>query len=295
MRVNPNPTADLIAALQQNQQLINNDLQQIASGQSINVPADNPANAAMLVRNASQTSEADQFLRSIGSTLGEMQNADSTLNSVSTTLQRAISLGVQGANGTLSDADRAAIATEVQGIQAQLVSLANLSYQGTFVFAGTATQTAPYVLDPASSSGVIYVGNAGSNNVTFGSHFTLQTNLPGSVLFSAPGSDMFQAVNDLNTSLQAGTGIDAALGEVRSAFDHVNAQRVFYGNAINQLNSQETFLHTETLQLAKQQNDLGGTDLSAVISNLVNAQTSRQATLEAIARTTQTNLFDFVK
>ena len=115
MRVNPNPTADLIAALQQNQQLINNDLQQIASGQSINVPADNPANAAMLVRNASQTSEADQFLRSIGSTLGEMQNADSTLNSVSTTLQRAISLGVQGANGTLSDADRAAIATEVQG------------------------------------------------------------------------------------------------------------------------------------------------------------------------------------
>ena len=38
-------------------------------------------------------------------------------------------------------ADRAAIATQIQGIQSQLLSLANLSYQGNYVFGGTATQT----------------------------------------------------------------------------------------------------------------------------------------------------------
>ena len=50
----------------------------------------------MLVRNAGQTAAADQFLRSITSVQGEIQNADSALNSVVTTLQRADEPGCRG-------------------------------------------------------------------------------------------------------------------------------------------------------------------------------------------------------
>jgi len=295
MRVNPNPLPDLLSALEQTEKQINSDLQQTASGQSVNVPGDDPAGAAMLVRNAGQTAEVDQFLRSVGSITGEMQSADSALNSVITALQRAISLGTEGANGTLNDSDRSAIATEVQGIQSQLISLANLSYQGTFVFAGTATQNAPYVADSTSSSGVQYEGNADVNNVTVGTHLTVQTNLPGSQLFSAPGKDMFQSIQDLIISLQSGNNISSAVNEVSSAYEHINTQRVFYGNALNQLNSQQASLNSQTTQLAQQQNEIGGADLSKVLSDLVNAQTSRQATLEAIAQTQQTNLFNYIK
>lgn len=295
MRINPNPLPDLLAALQQNEQQINSDLAEIASGQSVNVPSDDPAAAALLVQNADQTAEADQFQRSISSLSGEMQNADSALSSVVTTLQRAISLGVEGASGTLNSSDRQALAGEVQGIQSQLLSLANLSYQGQFVFAGTATQTAPYVLDSTSSSGVRYVGNSGVNTVTVGDGVSVQANLPGSELFSGGGSDMFQSIQDLMTSLQSGNNVSAAVGEVTSAYQHLNAERVFYGNAVNQLNSQTTFLNTETTQLASQQNSLGGADLSKVISDLVNSQTARQAALEAIGQTEQTNLFNYIK
>lgn len=258
MRVNPNPLPDLISAIQQTQQQINTDLQQISSGQSVSVPSDDPAAAAMLVRNAGQTAAADQFLRSIDSVQGEMQNADSTLNSVVTTLQRAITLGVEGANGTLNSSDRASIAAEVQGIQSQLVSLTNLSYQGSYVFAGTATQTAPYVLDSTSPSGVSYQGNASSNSITVGDDFTVESNMPGSQLFSSPGSDVFQAVQDLITGLQSGVNINSAVSEISTAYDHINAQRVFYGNAVNQLSSQQSFLNSETTQLAQQQDTIGG-------------------------------------
>jgi len=55
------------------------------------------------------------------------------------------------------------------------------------------------------------------------------------------------------------------------------------------------FLNNETTQLAEQQNNIAGTDLSKVISDLVNAQTARQATLEAISQTQQTNLFNYIK
>jgi len=297
MRVNPNPLPDLLAALDQTQQQINTDLAQISSGQSVSVPSDNPAAAAELVQNASQTSAADQFLRSIGSIQGEVQNADSTLNSVTTALQSAISLGVEGATGTLNDADRAAIATEVQGIQTQVLSLANLSYQGTYVFAGTANQTAPYVLDPTSPSGVSYVGNSNTNSVTLGNQFSLQTNLPGSELFSASGTDVFQALQDLISGLQSGdtTSISAAVGEVTSAANYLDTQRVFYGNAETTLNSQQTYLNSDTTELAQQQNTLGGADLATAISNLTSEETAHQATLAAVAGANQPNLFSYLK
>jgi flagellar hook-associated protein 3 FlgL len=295
MRVNPNPYTDILAAVSETQQQILTDERQIASGQSVNVPSDNPAAAAVLVRNADQTSQADQFQRSIGGIQGEIQNADATLNSVTTSLQQAISLGVEGANGTNNSADRAAIATQVQGIQSQLLSLANLSYQGNYVFSGTATQTTPYVLDPNSTSGVTYQGNTGVNRVTLGNQFSLQTNLPGSQIFSSAGGDVFQSIQDLITGLQSGTGIDTAVTELGNALNHVDGQRVFYGNALNQMTSQQTYLSTETTQLAQEQNTVGGADLTAVIGNLTTAQTSLQATLAAVGQTAHTDLFNYIK
>ncbi len=295
MRVDPNPYPDLIAAAEQTQQQINTDEQEIASGLSVNLPSDNPSAAAVLVQNAGQTSQADQFERSIGSVQGEIQSADSTLNSVTTALQQAITLGVEGATGTVNSSDRAAIVTQLQGIQSQLVSLSNLTYQGQYVFAGTASQVPAYVLDPSAPSGVIYQGNSGVNTITLGSQFSLQTNVPGSQIFSKPGNDMFQSIQDLITGMETGTGIDTAVTEVGNALNYVDSQSVFYGNALSQLNSQQTYLSSDTTELSQQQSTVAGADIPSVISNLTTAETSLQATLESIGQTANTNLFEYLK
>src|SRR6266851_4109992 len=158
MRVNPNPMPDLLAALNQTQLEAQQALREISSGRSVNVPSDNPAAAALLVENNDQATFTNGYLQSLSAVQGQLSTGDSTLSAVVAALQRAISLGVEGGNGTLSDADRTAIAVELQGIQSQLVSLGNTSYQGRFIFAGTNTATAPYVLDNTSPSGVSYVG-----------------------------------------------------------------------------------------------------------------------------------------
>jgi flagellar hook-associated protein 3 FlgL len=296
MRVNPNPYPDLLAAVAQTQQQINNDEKQLASGQSVNVPSDNPSAAALLIQYSDQTTQADQFQRSIGSIQGEMQSADAALNSVISLLQQAITLGVEGANGTVNTGDRAAITTQVQGIQSQLLSLANLTYQGNYVFAGTATRTTPYVLNPSSPSGVTYQGNTGANRVTLGTRFSLQTNLPGSQLFST-GTDMFQSVQDLITGLQSGssTAMGTAVTEIGNSLNSIDTQRVFYGNGLNQLNAQQTYLSIQVTELAQQQNTVGGANLPAVITNLTTGQTSLQATLQAMGQTARINLFDYLK
>ncbi len=295
MRINPNQTADLLAALNSVQKQRDDALLQLATSRRVNKPSDDPAAASQVIINHDRSSQADTFQSSISSINGQQQAADSALSSVVTALQRAITLGVQGGNsGTLSDANRAAIADELQGVQSELISLANLSYQGRFVFSGT-EQVTPYVVDAAEPSGVRYDGNDGVNTVTIGNGYQLQVNLPGSQMFSSTGADVFQAMSDLITAVTNNTGVDAALASVRHAFDYVTAQRVFYGNGMNQMDAQKTFLDAQKTQLSSQENTLVGADMAAAASQLVNTENARSATLAAIGRISQTTLFDYLK
>jgi flagellar hook-associated protein 3 FlgL len=295
MRVNPNSTPDLLAALARTQQEEQSAMLQIASGRRVNTPSDDPAAAAVLVQNHARAEQADQFRRSISSLQSQLQTADSTLNSVILALQRALTLGVQGANGTLSDANRASIAEELRGVQQHLLNLANTSFQGNYLFAGTATQIAPFTADISQPSGVRYNGNANLNRLTVGEGFSLPVNKPGSELFAAAGADMFQAVQDLIAAIQTGTGTDTAIGAVRMAFDSISALRSFYGNALNQLEAQQTSLNNEKLELGRQENIVGGADLATAASQLVNAQNARTAALQAAGGILRMSLFDFLK
>ena len=293
MRVNPNITADLLSALSNAEQEENTAMLQMASGRRVSKPSDDPTAAAMLVQNHSESSQADQFLSSISSVQSQLQTADSSLNSTVVALQQAISLGVEGSDGTLSDSDRASLVNELNGIQSQLISLANTSLEGKYIFAGTAVQTQPFVAD--STTGARYAGNTGVNTVDVGEGLSSQINLPGSQIFSSAGADVFQSMQDLITALQNNSGVDAAVTNLRTAFDHVTSQRVFYGNALNQLSSQQNYLNDQKLQLSSRENTLGGTDLAEATTRLLNAENARTAALEATGRIWQSTLFDYLK
>src|SRR5208337_2842321 len=295
MRVNPNPMPYLLAALNQSKLATQQATLELSTDRSVNQPSDNPNNAALLVVNNDQATFNAGYLQSISAVQGQLSTADSTLSSVVAALQQATNLGIEAANGTMSDADRAAIAVELQGIQSQLVSLANSSYEGRFVFAGTMTDKAPFVADNAVPPNVTYVGNAVVNKVSIGSGYQLNVNLPGSQLFSEPGSDVFSAVNNLIQQVQTNGDIADAVTAVGTASSYLSAQRAFYGNALNQADSQTTYLNTAKLQLAQQQNTLGAADLAAAASDLTQSQLNTQATLATMSKMTQNDLFDYLK
>jgi len=294
IRVNPYPMPDLLSALENLQQQQSTATLEMGTGSTINKPSDNPAGAAQMVQIQSASSQVDSFEQSIGSINSQLSTADSTLSSVVTVLQRAISLGVQGANGTLSDTDRSAIATELSGIQSQLLNLANTTYQGQFLFAGTAA-VQPFVADANASSGVSYKGDSGTNSVTIGNAYQVQVNLPGSQVFNGAGADVFQAIHDLINALNTNSGIPDAVTEVTNAYNYVTEQRVFYGNAMNQAQSQQTFLDTEKVNLSQQENTVAGADMATVASQLTSDETAINATLSAIGSMPRTSLFDYLR
>jgi flagellar hook-associated protein 3 FlgL len=294
VRVNPYVLNDLLAGLNSTQQLADTASLQMATGSRINKPSDDPAGAAEMVANRAQSSQADMFLRSAASITGLLQTADSTLNSVVTALQRAISLGTEGANGTLSVTDRADVANELSGIQQQLLSLANTDYQGEFIFAGTAT-VQPFVADPTSPSGVTYNGNTGSNSVRVGQNYSLQMNLPGSQLFTSASGNVFQSIADLINALESNTNIGSAVSQVSNAYTYITGQRVFYGNALNQLQSQQNFLNSDKLDLATAANTISATDMAQAATTFSQSQIALNAELAGISRISQVSLFDYLK
>jgi flagellar hook-associated protein 3 FlgL len=295
IRMNPQPLPDLLAALGQLQQQQDTATLELSTGSTINKPSDNPAGAAQLIEISQLSSQVDSFQQSIDSINGLLSTADSTLSSVTTALQRAVALGTEGANGTLSESDRVDIAAEVTGIQSQLISLANTSYQGQFIFSGT-SQVQPFAADASSASGVSYNGNDGVNTVSIGPGYDLQINLPGSQVFSGSGGDVFQSIQDLINALQTNTGISTAVTEVSTASSHISDQRVFYGNGMNQTNSQSTYLDSEKTGLSQQINSVSAADMATVATQVTSDQTAATAALEAIGRVSQLgSLFDYLR
>ncbi|HXX20293.1 MAG TPA: flagellar hook-associated protein FlgL [Candidatus Acidoferrum sp.] len=284
IRVNPDILPDLVASIEQAQQEAQTATQQMATGRSVNNLSDNPAAAAALVGNDALTSENDQYLTNLTDLQGKFQAADSALNSAVQLMTTAISVGTEGANGTLSSADRQAIAQQVQGLQQQMLALANTSYEGTYIFSGTNVTTQPFAQSSTSSSGVQYNGNDGVTTVQIGEGQSMQTNVGGDQIFTNANGNVFQALNDLANALNSGAGIDAANTEVQQAFSKLTTQRVFYGNALSQVQNSQNYLNQEQVDLSTQQNQLVGANMTQVVANESQAQTAEQAALSATAQ-----------
>ena len=295
MRISPYITQIELNAMASANQAEETALLQLTTGKRVNVASDDPSAAAREVAISSQSGDCDQFLHSIASISGELQTADSALSSGVTALQQAISLGVEGANGTLSQDDRNALASQVQSISQQMMGIANLSYNGKYVFAGTASSQPPY----AVVAGVItYQGNNTVNQVEIEAGQTIAVNQPGSQLFSAAGASVFQSLSDLATALQSSSSttddIANATNEVKAAYSQLNSARTFYGSTLNQLNAGQDFLNSEKLQLTQQTSDLIGVDINQAATNLANAETARNAALQATASIGNLSLFNYL-
>ena len=298
MRISPQTTQILLNALKSSDQAEQTALQQMTTGKRVNQASDDPSAAALEVNIAYQMDSCDQYVRSISSLNSELQTADSSLSSVVTSLQRAITLGTEGANGTMSQDNRATVAQEVSGISQQVLSIANLTYNGHYLFAGTADSQPPYVADASAPGGVAYQGNDNVNSVEIETGQSVVVSQPGSALFSASGANVFQALQDLTNALQdpdsTTDDIGNATTEVRNAYNQLTSARTFYGSTIDQMVSAEDFLDSEKVQLSQQQNSTIGVDMNVAATNLTNAEQARNATVQAASTLSSLSLMDYI-
>lgn len=290
-RVGSNSMESMLYLLQREQKQQTEALNQLSTGRSVNVASDGPAAESSFLQDSAQAMANDQYKSNINSLTSLLQTADSALGSVVSSLQRAITLGTEGATGTLGALDRKALANEILGIQDQILSLANTTYGSQYIFGGTETDTAPFVLD-SSTNTVTYDGNSNTNTVKIGDSLSIQTNVAGDAIFT----DVFTALQDLANALNSNDtdAVATANAEVQGALEQVTTSRVFYGNALNRLDTQDTYLDSYTTQIKSHEKATVGADTASVVTELSQAQTAYQATLSAMGNVAKTNLLDYL-
>jgi len=188
--------------------------EQIATGKRIVRPSDDPAGATRALGLGSQISQLDRFFAAVqdGGTL--LDRSAASVQESSDLMSQARELVVQGMNGTLSDGDRRTLATSLTQIRARLLDVANQDSNSHFVFAGTSTNTRPFVEETVSGvKQVRYTGNAEALEVQSGLDARLKTTLPGSDIYTRDDRTGTQYAG--LTGATAGTSADQGTGYVR--------------------------------------------------------------------------------
>ena len=299
MRVDPNYISNLASALNQSTGQENTLTSELSSGLRVASLSDGPVAVAQSTLLGSSIAKDDTFGQTASNVSSRMQVTDSTLGEVVTQITSALSTAVGGNNGTLNASDLASVAQTLSGIRDQVLSLANTSYQGQYLFGGSQGSTPPFTLDTSTTPATaVYNGDSNVQYVQTPSGQQIQVNLPGSAVFGAAGSGVLGALNQLISDFSNGattTALTADTGALTTALGQLSSQRSTLDSALSRLQSTSTYTQTEESQLQVAQSNLVSADPAAVATQLSQAETQHQALLSVINALGSTNLFSLMK
>jgi flagellar hook-associated protein 3 FlgL len=299
MRVDPNYISNLAAALNQSTQQENTLTSELSSGLRVASLSDGPVAVAQSTLLGSSIAKDDTFVQTASNETSRMQVTDSTLGEVVTQITSALSTAVSGNNGTLNGSNLATIAQTLSGIRDQVLSLANTSYQGQYLFGGSQGSTPPFTLDTSTNPATaIYNGDSNVQYVATPSGQNIQINLPGSAVFGAAGSGVLGALNQLISDFSGGAttaSLTVDTGALTTALGQLSSQRSTLDSALSRLQSTSTYTQTEESQLKVAQSNLVSADPAAVATQLSQAEVQHQALLSVISALGSSNLFSLMK
>lgn len=170
--------------------------QQLGTGRRVLTPSDDPVAATRALTVSQAGSVNQQYATSRTQANISLKTEEKALQSVITTIQNIQTLVVAGGNGALSDSDRAAIATELEGNYKQLLGLANSDDgNGQFLFAGFKSGTPPFA---QSGTTVQYNGDTGTQ--------LLQVDVQRQMAAGDNGQDVFLSVTGTADYVLAANG-----------------------------------------------------------------------------------------
>ena|GEM_PF-1631521 len=130
--------------------------EQLATGKIMNRPSDRPENISQLLSVKGALSYMEQHNRNLDDGLSYLSLNDSSMQNLGDILHQASETAIQGAQGSYTQADLAALAEQIDGMINQVVDLANTSVGGRYIFAGTRNNRPPFHREGDS---ILYTGD----------------------------------------------------------------------------------------------------------------------------------------
>lgn len=285
--------------------------EQMSTGKRVNRASDDPVAASQAVVLSQAQAQNAQFATARTFATQRVSTEESTLKQVTTAIQSAQEKIVYAGNGTLSDDDRASLATDLQGIRDQLLNLANSTDgNGRYIFAGYKTDTPPFdskgqyvggdinVEQQVDSSRSMVIGHTGNlifDSVTSNAKPDADKNIftaldTAIAALNTPVADADDTVKDT-----AAAAIDRTNRSLSNSLNNVLTVRAELGTQLNELDKLDALGDDRALAQTQQMSNLVDVDWNSTISNYTMQQTALQAAYKAFTDMQGMSLFQLNK
>ncbi|ACL70462.1 flagellar hook-associated protein FlgL [Halothermothrix orenii] len=272
----------------------------LATGKEFTLPEEDPiaTQRSMILHSALKANK--QYQRNVDHAQDWLLNTESALHDVNDVLQRAYQLAEHGANDTVSDEEREAIAQEIEELNQHLVQLANTKVAGKYIFSGSATDTKAYVANYNSGTDTYTFTHYQGDNVSLTAEISpgvpVDYNISGEDVFG-PNGELFNILENLRQNLKNDNrdAIETRIGELEAEMDNIMKHFSIIGAKTNRLDLSKNRLSSEELNLNQLISRNEDADMAETIMNLKMQENVFRATLASGARIIQPSLVDFIR
>jgi flagellar hook-associated protein 3 FlgL len=266
--------------------------QQASTGRAISKPSDDPAGTAAALKVRGEQRATAQYGANIDDGLGWFSTLDSAFSGAEDLVRKGIDITVQGANsGTMSAASREALATQLDGLRADLLGRANTTYLGRTVFAGN------------SDTGVAFDASYGFSGLAGASvqrrisaTETVAVDADGAAAFGTGATSLFATMDGIAAALRSGddAGVRTGLDALQSGFSALTAQHTVVGARYARLEQAKQDNLGASTTLETQRSGIEDVDATKVLVDLKTQEVGYQTALAVTARVIQPTLMSFL-
>ena len=301
------------ASLQKSNSQLEKLMSQMASGNRLLRPSDDPISHVRIARLDREEANIAQYLSNIGALSSRMSQSEMVMTSMNSDLLSARDLLVWALDGTNTSEDLSAMATSLEALRDGLMaSSLTKDQEGNYVFSGTATKTATVgvaqqvdvnnvpLVDDAGKPVLVYTaqGNNKQQTVVVGNGLTQPANVSIGTETAAVLNALSEAIvairkpgvtaNDADTRAK----LTAALNGVDGTMDQLSTKVSQLGGAQNIIATLET--NARNLSTANQTSVLeyAQLDYASAATQLNSLMAAVQATQSAYGKVSQLSLFN---
>jgi len=193
--------------------------EQIASGQRVLKPSDDPVASARILELESELTSSKQYQRNIDNVEGRLQRAEIQIDNVEGVIDRVRELVIQAGSGALTNEDRLQITVEINQRLQELVDLTNARDEnGSYIFSGFKTNVEAF---SAVGDNYAFQGDEGVRYEQVANGLKIASSESGKALFA----DIATVNNNVVVSASANNSSDVQIGRGlvvdQAAFDAV--------------------------------------------------------------------------
>ena len=305
MRVSSNVTYnDFIKNLNRNAVKVQKTLNQLSSLQEVSQSSDNPLLVSKIINLNVSLGKNATYAQEIKDSISWSNTQDGALESVSSSMNRIRTLMQASGTATAGKEEVKANKNEIQQELRSVVVALNTNFDGRYVFAGQATDKAPYEViedDNGEVIGIQYNGTSDDLPREIADGVTVNLVTDGSKMMAAGEEELDTFVKELMAALNEGEdgNKDQLSGSLMERIDKLSSNfvdnRTHIGAVANRLKAAEARNESEKLSMTQSLSERQDVDVAEKYMEYQNQMLAYKTTMAMGTQIMQTTILDYVR